>query len=119
MYTSGSELWEGFRKNFFAGFGYNIPFFVGMGLLHFVTFILPILSLPFLILLGFRELLIADLTAIGIMLIQRFMVDRWFNWSLAFGFLHPLAVFWYESLGVRVLLDYFMNESAHWKEREI
>ncbi|MDZ7682095.1 MAG: glycosyltransferase [Fodinibius sp.] len=42
MYTSSTELWEGFRKNFFAGFGYNLFLFLGMGLLHIITFILPV-----------------------------------------------------------------------------
>src|SRR5699024_12847305 len=48
MYRSHSELWHGLRKNFFAGFGFNLSFFVFTGFLHFISYIFPILLLPFL-----------------------------------------------------------------------
>jgi len=119
MYSSRSELWEGFRKNFLAGFGYNIPFFFAMGLLHFLTFVLPVIALPFLIPTANPKVLIMDLTALGLMLVQRMMINRWFNWNILYSLLHPLGVCWYESLGVRVLLDYVTNESTSWKQRKI
>lgn len=119
MYTSGPELWEGLRKNFLAGFGYHIPFFIGMGLLHFITFILPVIALPFLIPMASLQLLIMDLSAVLFMIIQRITVDRWFNWNAGYSLLHPLGVCWYESLGIQVLFDYFREEPILWKEREI
>jgi len=63
--------------------------------------------------------LIMDLTALGLMLVQRMMINRWFNWNILYSLLHPLGVCWYESLGVRVLLDYVTNESTSWKQRKI
>lgn len=119
MYSSGHELWEGFRKNFLAGFGYNIPFFLTMALLQGITFVLPIVALPFLLSFGIQLPLTLALTAIGLMLIQRVMIDRWFNWNPVYSLLHPLAVLWYEALGIRVLWDYFGSHSPKWKNREL
>jgi len=119
MYESRKELWQGFRKNFFAGFGHNPLLFIGMGLLHIITFIIPILSLPFLFLWGSTKLILLALTALLLMFWQRFTVDRWFDWKLRYGFLHPLGVCWYQMLGIQVLSDYFNGVSAQWKDRNI
>ncbi|MGM0545745.1 MAG: glycosyltransferase [Bacteroidota bacterium] len=119
MYESGRELWEGFRKNFFAGFGHRPAFFIGMGLLHLITFVIPILSLPFFVIWGSSKLMLLALTAILLMYAQRFTVDRWFSWKHRYGLLHPLGVGWFQLLGVQTLLDYFNEESAQWKNREL
>jgi len=119
MYESAEELWEGFRKNFFAGFDYNVPLFTGMALLQFITFILPALALPFLLVWGSLLQILLALLAVVIMFIQRFIVDQWFNWSTGYGLMHPLAIGWFEALGVRVLRDYFSDETARWKDRAV
>ncbi|MDZ7660636.1 glycosyltransferase family 2 protein [Fodinibius sp.] len=119
MYESREELWQGFRKNFFAGFGHNPFLFIGMGLLHIITFIIPILSLPFLFLWGSTKLILLALAAVVLMFLQRFTVDLWFGWKLRYGFLHPLGVVWYQLLGIQVLSDYFNGVSAQWKDRNI
>jgi len=119
MYTSGRELWEGFRKNFFAGFGYNVPPFITMAILQFIVFVLPAIALPFLILNPNTYLLVLDIGALGLILMQRITIDRWFSWKILYSFSHPLAVCWYKSLGIRVLIDYFNNISAQWKNRSI
>jgi chlorobactene glucosyltransferase len=119
MYESKKELWQGFRKNFFAGFGFNPVLFIGMGLLHIITFIIPILSFPLLLLWGSTKLISLTFTAILLMYLQRFTVDRWFGWNLRYGLLHPLGVGWFQMLGIQVLTDYFNGASAQWKERNI
>lgn len=119
MYESKAELWEGFRKNFFAGFNHNPVLFAGMGLLHLITFLIPILSLPFLLLWGSSQLIVLALIAILLMYIQRFIVDRWFNWRFRYGLLHPLGVSWFQVLGIQVLSDYFYGNNAQWKDRDI
>lgn len=119
MYFSGDELWEGFRKNFLAGFGYSIPFFTGMALLQFITFVLPFIALPLLVLWGSAKLIALCSTVVFIILYQRFTIDRWFDWKLRYGLLHPLAICWFQALGIRVLADYFGDESAQWKERKV
>jgi len=119
MYTSAEDLWEGFRKNFLAGFGHNLFLFIGMGLLHIITFMVPVILLPFLILGGASNALLLCLTAIGLMLWQRYIIDRWFEWDLRFGMLHPIGVGWFQLLGLRVLHDYLGNGAARWKERNV
>lgn len=119
MYESGTELWEGFRKNFFAGFNHNPILFIGMGLLHIITFLIPIMSFPLLLLWGSTKLTILAFAAIFIMYIQRFAIDDWFSWSRLYGLLHPLAVGWFQLLGAQVLSDHCNEESAQWKDRKI
>lgn len=119
MYSSSQELWEGFRKNFLAGFGHNLFLFIGMGLVHLITFILPPLAFPFLLIWGPPSYLVICIALITLMLIQRFVIDRWFNWNPLYGLLHPVGVAWFQMLGVQVLLDYLNDESHNWKDRSI
>lgn len=119
MYESHQQLWDGFRKNFFAGFGHNPFLFTGMGLLHIITFILPIVSLPFLLFWGSPSLLLLASATIALMFIQRYIIDRWFGWSFLYGLLHPVGVGWFQLLGIQVLSDYYRGQSAQWKSREL
>lgn len=119
MYSSSQELWEGFRKNFLAGFGHNLFLFIGMGLIHLITFILPALAFPFLLIWGPPSYLAICIALIALMLIQRFVIDRWFNWNPLYGLLHPVGVAWFQMLGVQVLLDYLNDESHSWKDRSV
>jgi chlorobactene glucosyltransferase len=118
MYTSAQELWDGFRKNFLAGFG-NIYLFIAMGLLHIITFILPVIALPFLIIFGPINLVMLCSLVIALMLLQRYIIDRWFDWNPKYGLLHPLGVGWFQMLGLQVLVDYVNNKSAQWKDRPV
>lgn len=119
MYNSAQELWEGFRKNFFAGFDHNIILFSIMGLLHLVTFILPVAVLPFLVLFGTTKSVILCLATVALMFLQRYIIDQWFDWKFRYGLLHPLGVGWFQTLGVRVLMDYVNGNSATWKDRAV
>lgn len=119
MYSSAIELWNGFRKNFLAGFGNNIYFFIAMALLHLIVFMLPILSLPFLLIYGSGIALILCIATVILMYLQRFIVDIWYDWSLSYGLLHPVGVFWFLILGIRVIKDRFKKESAEWKGRTL
>lgn len=118
MYRSHTELWQGLRKNFFAGFSYRLFPFIITGFLQFTAYILPLFALPFLL---FNNLLMSVLciTAIVLMLIQRIYINKWFSWSLFYVLLHPLGVAWFQVLGISVLLDYFTNKTIFWKGREL
>ncbi|TYP95495.1 chlorobactene glucosyltransferase [Fodinibius salinus] len=119
MYQSSRELWQGFRKNFFAGFGCNIPLFTAMALLHLIVFIIPLVTLPFILIWGSPQVLVLCLIAIFGMLLQRLVVDLWFGWEKRYTLLHSLGVGWFQALGVQVLLDYVNKQPAKWKDREV
>ena len=119
MYTSSEQLWEGFRKNFLAGFDYNVYLFIGMALLNLITFILPFVALPFLLFSGSNIPLVLCILCIILILLQRLILNQWFSWSFWYGLLHPLGVGWFQALGVQVLSDYFNQQSAQWKNRKL
>lgn len=119
MYRSHEELWDGFRKNFLAGFGNNLPLFIAAGLLHFVTFILPALAFPFLAFWGDPLTVSLCLGIIVLMLLQRFIIDRWFNWNALYGLLHPVGVAWFQFLGIQLIRDSINRERPQWKGRDL
>lgn len=119
MYNSSDELWHGFKKNFLAGFNYNIAQFTGMALLHFLVFILPVTALPFLLFWGSTSTLFLCLLSIIVMLSQRLIISKWYHWEKWFSLLHPVGVCWFQLLGFQVLLDFYQNKSTTWKDREI
>ncbi|SHF67089.1 chlorobactene glucosyltransferase [Fodinibius roseus] len=120
MYRSRSELWQGLRKNFLAGFGYNLPMFGVMGLLHLVAYILPFLAFPLLLYWGGSAILLGFCTAaLLLVFIQRFIINRWFGWNIFYVLLHPLGVGWFQVLAIQVLKDYITNNSPTWKERKL
>lgn len=120
MYRSHRELWQGLRKNFLAGFGYILPLFLLMGLLHLAVYLIPFLFLPLLFLAGGSILLIALCTAtLLLVFMQRFIINRWFNWNLLYTLLHPLGVAWFQVLALQVMKDYIMQNSPTWKDRKL
>lgn len=120
MYRSHSQLWQGLRKNFLAGFGYNIPLFVVMGLLQLIAYVVPFLTFPLLLFGGESVILIALCTAaLLLILLQRFVINRCFSWSILYVPLHPLGVGWFQVLALQVLKDYMTKTSPTWKERNL
>lgn len=119
MYTSHQEIRDGFRKNFLAGFNFNIPLFVFMSILQAVVFLLPLVTLFY----GFFATSISHIliSAISIIIVwtHRAILAKWFKWQPSYGLLHALGVIWFQWLGVDVLRDYFGDRSAKWKGRSI
>ena len=119
MYRSSSELWSGLRKNFLAGFNYNIPLFVITAILNFIAYLFPPIALPFLIANSSTSLLTLCCISIFFMLLQRFIINRWFGWNTFYGLLHPLGVSWFQLLGLQVLKDYVSERPPEWKGRKL
>ena len=118
MYTSHSEVWNGFKKNFLAGF--TNPFeFIAMGILHLLVFILPIVTLGY----GLfeQELLITLLSAVILLLvvIQRIALSLLFKYNLFYSFLHPVSVLWFQILGIVSLFNKAFGIKSLWKGREV
>ncbi|WP_069133071.1 glycosyltransferase [Rhodohalobacter halophilus] len=119
MYQSHEEMFEGFRKNFLAGFGNSLLLFTLAGLLHFLVFILP-----FAVLFGqlyfYNPLLFfLSAAAVSIIFLQRFLVSQWFQWDPLYVFLHPIGVLWFQRLGITKIFDKLYQRSSTWKGRNV
>jgi chlorobactene glucosyltransferase len=114
MYRDHREVYNGFRKNFLAGFGGNIPLFATAALMHVWVHFVPLAgfvsgSVP--------ASVFAVLFAIPVA--QRAVIARWFGWPLADSVSHLAGVLWFQMLGVRVLLDRLIRRKIEWKGRPV
>lgn len=119
MYQSQKDMFEGFRKNFLAGFGNSLPLFIFAGLLHFIVFILPFIVLMGQLLNYNPFLFFLSLAAVSIIFLQRFIITRWFQWDPLFVFLHPLGVLWFQRLGITKIFDKLSGRTSTWKGRSV
>lgn len=119
MYTSGMDVWEGLRKNFFAGFGYRWSLFLAAGLTATILYLYPFLALPVSLLAGDSFRLLFSTTAVLLILLQRIHLARWFRWDPLYSWTHPLAVLWFQALGLRVMWDRLRGIPAYWKGRRV
>lgn len=115
MYRSHSEIFEGLRKNFFVGFGRNVPLFLFMAGMQFIVFVVPFLALLF----GEPGTRKFAGILIGIFLVQRWLLDFRFGWNPFISLLQPFTILWYEVLGIRCLWDHLTGKKASWKGREV
>lgn len=120
MYQSPQQMWEGFMKNFFAGFGYNTPLFLFMGLLHAVVYVVP----PIILLAGITYPVPLDTWGIAALatflgMLYRGTVNWSQKWPLLSSPLHFLGVLWFEALAVQILWNQFRGKPTVWKGRKI
>lgn len=111
MYRSDEDLWNGFRKNFLAGFGYNVPLFIGMGLVHATVVFGPWLLLPWHPVAA-ALLLLAPVA-------QRLLVAALMGFPLRDAPLHVVSVLWFQRLAFTVLRDHLTRRPVSWKGRYI
>ncbi|MFU8860712.1 MAG: glycosyltransferase [Cyclonatronaceae bacterium] len=116
MYTSQREIREGFRKNFLAGFRYNIPLFILSAIVHILVFVFPF-AVPFLT--ADPTILLLSVSAIVLILLHRLLLATWFNWDFVYILTHPIGVLWFQFLGITVLSDYLFKRKITWKNRSI
>lgn len=119
MYSGKEEIREGFRKNFLAGFGYNTALFLAAAFLHIVVYLLPFLLLPIAIVSGQSNILLLSSVSVTLILLHRTLIAFWFRWNPLYGLLHPVAVLWFQLLGVTVLIDFYTGRNTTWKGRKI
>ena len=119
MYESEPEILQGFRKNFLAGFDYNIPFFLFSWFLHFIGYVLPWIALFIgIISLNLHVIIVSGLLIL-LPMILRLFIDTKNRWSLTYSPLHILGVLWFNRLAVIVLVDRIMGRKANWKNRSV
>lgn len=119
MYRNEKEIRSGFKKNFFAGFGYSYSFFSASALLHLIVFILPFVTLAVSLITLDPIWLFLSAAAVSLILMQRLMLAVWFGWNPLFAMTHPLAVLWFQLLGLISLFERTRGLPATWKGRQI
>jgi len=119
MYRSPQEMFQGFRKNFLAGFGNHLPLFLSAALIHIAVFLMPFLILPYAIFSHQPLLILLSAGAIGLLLAHRLLLASWFQWNPVYGLLHPLGVLWFQRLGLTKVLDHLLRREHHWKGRSV
>ncbi len=116
MYDSQKAMFEGFRKNFLAGFNYNIPLFLLMAFVHLITFLLPWAVLAASLFVEVSDTAF-NLSA-GIILLyttHRVILALWMKWGISYALLHAVGVVWFQRLGVVTLIDYIKGRTVSWK----
>lgn len=119
MYSNQSEIFQGFRKNFLAGFDYNIPFFLFSWVLHVFAYVLPWIAFV----IGLLENHTIMVLTAGIMIMVpvslRFMIDSINRWELSYSPFHILGVLWFNRLALIVLIDRIAGRKVTWKNRSL
>ncbi len=116
MYANYQEIFDGFRKNFFAGFNYNYALFTLMAIIHILAYILPVgvliggLIYPFPL-----YVLIPAFINVGLMVMHHVVLATWFRWPPGFSFLKPLGVLWFQYLGIISVMDRIFKKKVNWK----
>ena len=118
MYSNENEIFEGFRKNFFAGFGYRTFPFLLAGFIHLWVYVLPVLLLPAVILTT-SPLLLVLLPTLILIGLHRLLLNLIFDWPLHYFWAQPLAVLWFTRLSVTTLVDFYRSRTIQWKNRDI
>ncbi len=124
MYESHSEIFNGFRKNFFAGFGNKLIPFLMAWLLHLAFYVLP----PLFFLLAVTDLfatayqyemmtLSAVLTVFP--LLQRMWIRKFLKWPKSCAWLHLPGILWFHMLAIVVLHDRILKTGGTWKGRPV
>lgn len=119
MYRSEKEIRDGFRKNFLAGFGYNLFLFVLMGVLHLLVYVCPFITFFWALMMGSPRLLIWSAIPVALILFHRFLLARWFGWNFIYGIVHPVSVLWFQVLGFISARDYLIDNRTTWKGRPV
>tara|TARA_R100001143_G_C3361367_1_gene137136 strand:+ start:79018 stop:80190 length:1173 start_codon:yes stop_codon:yes gene_type:complete len=119
MYNSEKEMFSGFRKNFFIGFNRSLLLFTIAAILHLAVFFLPFIIFIYSLIELNTALFFLSSACISIILIHRLILSIWFKWDPIYGFTHPVAVLWFQRLGVITLIDHWQGNKSSWKGRNI
>lgn len=119
MYAGHRQMWEGFRKNFLAGFGGSSILFAVAALWNAAAWVLPWGGLAWGLMGGGPALALASAAALTLAMLQRLAVARLYGWGRAGAATHALGVLWFEALAARVLADRLTGRPPRWKGRDL
>lgn len=124
MYSNPSELFQGFRKNFFAGFRYRYLPFLAAWFLHFAAFVLPVLVLVCAGMIASHTsdagiVIWISATMVVVAFLQRIWVAKFLEWPLSTAFLYLPGILWFHILAFVVLRDRLSDSRPTWKGRSV
>ena len=119
MYADPSEMWEGFAKNFLAGFDGNVPLFLLMGLLHIGVFLAPPALLAISLAGGDWIASFALAVPVFLVVLQRRSLDRWMGWPNRAKWFHWIGVMWFQALAAKILYNAATGTRTMWKGRPV
>lgn len=110
MYSSFSEIWKGFQKNFYPAFRYELSFWIFI-LFHFTVFLLPFILL---VVMPNPRIMAACLAII----LTRLLLAAYFRQPLWSALLHPLTEAITLALGISSWWCCKTGQGVAWKGRE-
>lgn len=119
MYNNHKNMLNGFRKNFYAGFRYNLPLFLCSAALHVTVYILPFFLAPYAFITGNILVFQLSMAIIAVILLQRLIIALWQKSSPLYAFTHPFGVLWFQWLALITLIDHYKNRRVSWKDRPV
>jgi chlorobactene glucosyltransferase len=119
MYNNEADIRAGFRKNFFAGFGYSYLNFFSAALLHVIVYIIPFLVLPASVFIDKPAWTLLSGIAVALIFLHRIILAAWFRWNPIYSLTHPVGVAWFQLLGIISLADKLTGRQTNWKQRSV
>jgi chlorobactene glucosyltransferase len=119
MYRSLRDVWQGFSKNLFAGFGYSLAAITTTSLALFLTSVLPFVFAAGVLVAGgtnhpafpFLAGQVALLLGIRLLTALRFRMPLWS------ALLHPFAILIFLGIAVNSCRWVLLSGGARWKGR--
>jgi chlorobactene glucosyltransferase len=119
MYRSMGDIWNGFTKNIFAGFGFSFPLMAAVLAMLFVLFVLPFLLLAAALPDAAANPLPAALAGAQVALIWiiRLTLSARFRLGFWSSLLHPLGILAVIAIALNSWLRISFGPGAGWKGR--
>lgn len=118
MYDSASEVWSGFQKNFYPGFG-NLFTFIFAAIIHFLFFLFPFYTLFYSFFTDDIQITLISLSIVCLFTVQRLALNFWYKLDWWMAFMHPFAVLWFQVLGIKSLMNKILGIKTTWKGRPV
>jgi chlorobactene glucosyltransferase len=119
MYSSFTEIWNGFSKNIFPGLGYSITVMAAVALFSFATSVLPFILMIDIAATGGWTTRAAEIVSaqVALVLLIRFVLAIRFDMEIWSSLLHPLAM----SILIGIMANStrwaLSSEGSRWKGR--
>ncbi|MCZ7557605.1 MAG: glycosyltransferase family 2 protein [Bacteroidia bacterium] len=112
MYNSGREVLEGFSKNFFAAFNFNVVAFGAAHVLLLLLFVAPYVAL------AVKPSVLASVLVLLNLLLRSFLALR-LRHGMVTVLLHPFGILAAVGIGIHAVWQRYARGAVRWKGRTI